>query len=92
MNIEEIKLLDIQPSQFYISAKKLERVKSWFDPKDLSNFEPLPIFEHGGKIFFTDGHNKSFFLEIRSSSKKDTSAAENADCITEIIGIRHKQT
>ena len=59
MNIEEIKLLDIQPSQFYISAKKLERVKSWFDPKDLSNFEPLPIFEHGGKIFFTDGHTRA---------------------------------
>ena len=59
MNIEEIKLLDIQPSQFYISAKKLERVKNWFDPNDLSKFEPLPIFEYGGKIFFTDGHTRA---------------------------------
>ena len=59
MNIDEIKLLDIQPSQFYISEEKLSGVKSWFDPKDLSNFEPLPIFEHGGKIFFTDGHTRA---------------------------------
>ena len=59
MNIDEIKLLDIQPSQFYISEEKLSGVKSWFDPNDLSNFEPLPIFEHGGKIFFTDGHTRA---------------------------------
>ena len=54
MDLKKIKLLDIQPSQFYISEEKFENVKSWFDPKDFSNFEPLPVFEHGGKIFFTD--------------------------------------
>ncbi len=69
MDINEIKLLDIKPSQFYISAKKFERVKQWFDPKDLSNFEPLPIFEHGGKIFFTDGHTRALAAFISGLEK-----------------------
>ena len=69
MNIDEIKLLDIQPSQFYISAKKLERVMKWFNPNDLSNFEPLPIFEHGGKIFFTDGHTRALAVFLSGLEK-----------------------
>lgn len=69
MNIDEIKLLDIQPSQFYISAKKFERVKSWFNPNDLSNFEPLPIFEHEGKVFFTDGHTRALAAFLSGADK-----------------------
>ncbi len=59
MDIEKIKLMDIQPSQFYISSEKLHSVKKWFDPSDLSNFAPLPIKELNGKIIFTDGHTRA---------------------------------
>lgn len=58
--IRDIKLLDIQPSQFYLSQEKIDRIKEWFDPNDLSNFEPIPIKYLNGKIIFTDGHTRAW--------------------------------
>lgn len=55
-----IKLLDIQPSQFYISQEKIDKIKEWFQPQDLSNFEPIPIKELNGNIIFTDGHTRAW--------------------------------
>ena len=50
----------IQPSQFYLSEKKLEQVQIWFDTKDINALNPLPIKRLKGKIFFTDGHSRAF--------------------------------
>jgi len=55
-----IKLLDIQPSQFYISQEKIDKIKEWFQTQDLSNFEPIPIKELNGVIIFTDGHTRAW--------------------------------
>ena len=52
--------LEVQPSQFYISAEKLQRIEAWFDPDDLSDFEPLPIKKLNGVVIFTDGHTRAF--------------------------------
>ena len=43
----------IQPSQFYLSEKKLEQVQ-------INALNPLPIKRLKGKIFFTDGHSRAF--------------------------------
>lgn len=58
--IRNIKLLDIQPSQFYISQEKINKIKEWFQPKDLSSFEPIPIKKLNGNIIFTDGHTRAW--------------------------------
>ena len=42
-DISKLTLKDLQPSQFYISEKKLADVEAWFDPADLSRFEPIPV-------------------------------------------------
>lgn len=55
-----MKMTEIQPSQFYLSEEKLKRIREWFDPKDLSNFEPLPIRRLDGNVIFTDGHTRAF--------------------------------
>ncbi len=60
MNINEIRILDIQPSQFYISEKKIDMIKRWFNPYDLSNFEPIPIKDLNGALIFTDGHTRAY--------------------------------
>ena len=52
-------LTDLQPSQFYISEKKLRDIENWFDPKDLSGFEPIPIKLLDGKLVMTDGHTRA---------------------------------
>ena len=52
-------LAELQPSQFYISDEKLRSVESWFDPADLSSFEPIPIKLLDGNIIMTDGHTRA---------------------------------
>ena len=52
-------LTDLQPSQFYISAKKLQDIRKWFDPSDLSSFEPIPVKMLNGIPVMTDGHTRA---------------------------------
>ena len=59
MNIHEMKLSELQPSQFYISAKKLKDIESWLNPADLSNFEPIPVKLLDGMPVMTDGHTRA---------------------------------
>ena len=58
--IRNLKLQDIQPSQFYISQQKIDKMKEWFSSDDLSNFEPIPIKKLKGNIIFTDGHTRAW--------------------------------
>lgn len=59
MEVQHISILDIQPSQFYISEEKMAKIKQWFNPEDLSNFNPVPIKLLDGKVVFTDGHTRA---------------------------------
>lgn len=59
MDIHTLRLLDVRPSQFYISRAKLEAVRSWFDPSALSGFQPLPVRLLHGRPIFTDGHTRA---------------------------------
>ena len=56
LSLEALTLPDIQPSQFYISGEKLRWVLTWFDPADLRNFEPCPVYKFQGKAMFMNGH------------------------------------
>ena len=52
-------LSELQPSQFYISEKKLHDVETWFDPKAFSTFDPIPIKMLNGIPVMTDGHTRA---------------------------------
>ncbi len=56
----KMKYSDIQPSQLYISKKKLSKIKEKFNSKDLSTLEAIPIKKIGKEIFYTDGHTRAF--------------------------------
>lgn len=58
IDIHTVTIHDLQPSQFYISKEKLEKVLSWFNPQDLSNFEPIPVKILQDKIVLMDGHTR----------------------------------
>ena len=60
ISLASLLLTDIQPSQFYLSQEKLEQVRSWFDPADLSNFMPCPVYDLNGRIILTDGHTRAY--------------------------------
>jgi hypothetical protein len=55
-----MKYSDIQPSQLYISKKKLAKVKKKFNSTDISTLEAIPIKKIGNQIFYTDGHTRAF--------------------------------
>ena len=59
MKICDLKLRDLQPSQFCISAKKLRDLEAWFDPGDLSAFPPIPVKLLDGRPVMTDGHTRA---------------------------------
>ena len=58
-DICDLTLKDLQPSQFYISERKLRGVNEWFRPEDLSNFEPIPVKMLDGILVMTDGHTRA---------------------------------
>lgn len=55
MDIKELRIVDIQPSQFYISEEKLEQIGRWFEPEDLSGFEAVPVKELDGHVILRTG-------------------------------------
>ena len=59
MEIAKLKLRDLQPSQFYISTGKLKAIEGWFDPENLSGFQPIPVKLLDGKPVMTDGHTRA---------------------------------
>ena len=59
MELKELRLTDLQPSQFYISEKKLEAISNWFRPADLTGFEPIPVKMLDGLPAMTDGHTRA---------------------------------
>ncbi|MHA1187710.1 MAG: hypothetical protein ACTSSK_12710 [Candidatus Heimdallarchaeota archaeon] len=43
----EMKLIEIQPSQLYISRKKLAKINKYFDPKNKETLGVIPIKKLG---------------------------------------------
>ena len=58
-DISSLKLTDLQPSQLYISDRKLKAVRKWLDLRDLSGFEPIPVKMLDGVPVMTDGHTRA---------------------------------
>lgn len=59
----------LQPSQFYLSQAKLTAVQSWFNPHDLSNFQPLPVKLLGDTYILTDGHTRAYAAYMAGLSR-----------------------
>ncbi|MEA4831655.1 MAG: GNAT family N-acetyltransferase [Oscillospiraceae bacterium] len=58
-SIFTLPIIDLQPSQLYISDGKLRNVKEWLNQSDKSNFDPVPIKEFCGRKLMTDGHTRT---------------------------------
>ncbi|MGO1368943.1 hypothetical protein [Senegalia sp. (in: firmicutes)] len=58
----KMKILDIQPSQLFISEDKLKEVSKWLNHNTLKKYKPIPIKKLNGRIIFTDGHTRAFAL------------------------------
>lgn len=59
MKLEELRLRDLQPSQFYVSAAKLRAVEEQLRPGGLSGLAPIPVKLLDGRPVMTDGHTRA---------------------------------
>ena len=66
--INNLRLKDLQPSQFYISNKKIEEIEKWFK-EDLSNFDPIPVKILDDDIVMTDGHTRAVVAVMNNINK-----------------------
>ena len=69
LDIFFVDLSILQPSQLYISKSKCLSIQKWFNPLDLSNFEPIPIKKLKDKIIYTDGHTRAYMAYKAGLSK-----------------------
>lgn len=60
--IFKMRILDIQPSQLYMSEKKLNEVFSWLNKNNIESYGPISIKKLNERIIFTDGHTRAFAL------------------------------
>ena len=58
----KMRLLDIQPSQLYISEAKLRDVESWLNRDTASSYAALQVKQLNGRGILTDGHTRALTL------------------------------
>ncbi len=56
----EIELTKLQPSQLYISKKKLLLVQEKINSKDIHSIGIVPIKKMDNELIYTDGHTRAF--------------------------------
>ena len=61
MTVSMIAIDDLRLSQIYLSQKKIDDVRTWFDPA-LRSFNPICArdFLGNGELHITDGHTRAF--------------------------------
>ena len=64
-----MKLADIQPSQLFISSKKLSEVMKAFDPNKPESIEPIPVKKLWNQAIFVDGHTRAFAAFLHGFSE-----------------------
>ncbi len=55
----KMKIDSIQPSQLYISKRKLAKINRTFDPANTTSLGVIPVKKLGEDIIFTDGHTRA---------------------------------
>ena len=56
----QMKLNSIQPSQLYISSKKLDSIMKRLERGKPVFVEPIPVRKLGNQVVFVDGHTRAF--------------------------------
>jgi len=62
-----MELSSIQPSQLYISSKKLDSIMKSLEQGKSALVEPIPIKKLGNQVIFVDGHTRAlaaFLLDL----------------------------
>jgi hypothetical protein len=54
-------IIDLQPSQLFISEDKLFGINSWL-PEQINSYDPIPVKLLDNRLVITDGHTRLYAL------------------------------
>lgn len=69
----KINIKALHPTQLYLSEKKLEGIQTLYQPKEMSNVDPISILAFGDCLLITDGHHRAYQALLAG---RDTISAE----------------
>ena len=69
----KINIKALHPTQLYLSEKKLEGIQTLYQPKEMSNVDPISILAFGDCLLITDGHHRAYQALLAC---RDTISAE----------------
>ncbi len=64
-----IELSQVQPSQLFVSAAKLQRVLGRYDKQNAASMAPIPVKQLGKDLIFTDGHTRALAAYLRGKAE-----------------------
>ena len=69
----KVNIADLHPTQLYLSEKKLASIQILYQPKEMSNVDPISILAFGDCLLITDGHHRAYQALLAG---QDTISAE----------------
>lgn len=84
VSLFQIKLQEIQPSQFYIDIEKIDAVQKFIiQPEDII----IPVFPYQGKYISLDGHTRLFVAKQKKFSYVQAFFADSGDYLSSIFAF-----
>ena len=69
----KVNIIDLHPTQLYLSEKKLQDIQMLYQPEEMSNDAPISILAFGDYLLITDGHHRAYQALLAG---RDTISAE----------------
>ncbi|MGT2933136.1 hypothetical protein [Streptococcus catagoni] len=58
--MKKIKIKSLQPSQLYLSQKKLDAIRQWLDPQNNEPSQAIIVRKIADDLVILDGHSRAF--------------------------------
>lgn len=88
VNLLELHLDDIQPSQFYVDQDKIDAIGTFIERgEDII----IQVSRHQGRYISLDGHTRLYYAVVKGFEKVRAVSAETDDCIYDFVKEAQKR-
>ena len=56
----KVKIKNLQPTQLYLSEKKLKTIQNLYQSAETFNMDPISVLSFGDRLLITDGHHRAY--------------------------------
>ena len=69
----KVNIKNLQPTQLYLSEKKLKTIQNLYQSAETFNMDPISVLSFGDRLLITDGHHRAYQALLAG---QDTISAE----------------